>query len=527
MQLLKQQQIGYRPPFATEKMPLMSSPLNSTSEPMASSASLRASTSMAANTSTGSAGYGGSGAPGGGSMAKYAKIQPAIAIKPKPAVQAPVQKPAFNPRYDPLASTSNLLHDEAMGNINTLRKWVLPPRPRPGRKPTGTASSPVSAVTDKSLCNKKLKMLKRDDPKAAMAASPVAGPGAGTPASSSSSASPGPIGIGLSTSSRIGAPTPQLLLKGENLVLTSGVSPSIVTSGTTFTTSGVSGGGSAAATSTLGPDSPANLSSAREGSDATIRPLNPARKQVSDLQTMYLARLKEQELIRNYIEVLTNQIKELKFVQSGVITFDALSSDGPGKPKLVLLLPSEQLDTINNVNDLDKFLAHLTTQSNVIHSVTKKFLGNSQNQESHLQLQIGYFLELRAKNNASAAVNQRNSPKQPLSLPVVSKTMSSFTPSLLRPLKMNLFDAEDEVIDVDILNEGDSLLPNSALADRLKLEESQLASSESDFLSFSGSPEQKVGQVLQKKSKKLGCGFCNNETPCVCFEADSIFAEPK
>lgn len=501
----------------------MSSPKNPASEPMGSSTSVRASTSMVANTSTGSTGHGAPGAPGGGSMAKYAKIQPAIAIKPKPAVQVPVQKPAFNPRYDPHASTSNLLHDEAMGNINTLRKWVLPPRPRPGRKPTATVSSPAPAVAEKSFCKKKLKMLKRDDSNAAVAVSPVAGPGSGTPALSSSSASPGPIGIGLSTSSRIGGPLPKLLLQGESLAVRS--PPSIVTSGTSFAVSGV--GASAAKSSTLTPDSPAKLPYAKEGSDSATGLLLPAQEHVSDLQTMYLARLKEQELIRNYIEILTNQIKELKFVQSGVITFDALNSDGSSKPKSALLLPSEQLDTINNVNDLDKFLAHLTTQSNVIHSVTKKFLGNSQNNDSHLQLQIGYYLDLRAKNISSAATNKRNSSSQPMSLPAVSKTISSFTPSLLRPLKMNLFDAEDEVIDVDILNEGDSLLPHSGLTERLRLEESQLASSESDFVSYSSSPEQKVVQAPQMKPKKIGCGFCNSETPCVCFDADNIFGEPR
>lgn len=524
-------------------MPLMSSPATPTAEPMGSSVSLRASTSMAANTSVGSANHGNpvASAATGGSMAKYAKIQPAIAIKPKPSVQVPVQKSTFNPRYDPLSSTSTLLNDEALGNINTLRKWVLPPRPRPGRKPTTAAASPAP-VADKSLYKKKLKMLKREDPKASVPATPVAGPGAGTPSSSSSGASPGAIGIGLSPASRIGGSLPKLLLKGNSLALSSSSAtrPSIFTSGTSFDAPGASGiptTASGASSATIGPasisgsftssESAAKISYARDASDSSVRPLQPAQKQVSDLQSMYLARLKEQELIRNYIEVLTNQIKELKFVQSGVITFDALNSDGSNKPKLTLPQPSEQLDTINNVNDLDKFLAHLTTQSNVIHSVTKKFLGNSLNQESHLQLQIGYYLDLRAKSNSPTANPKFEGSKQPLALPAFPKSISSFTPSLLRPLKMNLFDAEDEVIDVDILNEGDSLLPTSGFSDRLKLEEAQLGGSDPDYLNLSGSPEQKVAQVPQKKFKKIGCGFCNNETPCVCFDADNIFGEPK
>lgn len=457
---------------------------------------------MAVNTSVGSDVQ---HTPVHASMSKYAKIQPAIAIKPKPAVQVPAQKPAFNPRYDPSSqSKSTLLHDEVHSNINTLRKWVLPPRPRPGRKPTATLSNAVPAtVADKSLCKKKPKVQKRDEVKPTKVGSWVTGPGAGTPGTSaaSSSSSPGPIGIGLDTPTRmVGSATKVLLQDTFSGRQACGISPA----------------------STL-----ATMAMAKENSDPGVRPLQPAPKQISDLQTMYLARLKEQELIRNYIEVLTNQIKELKFVQSGVITFDALNSDRTDKPKLASLLPSEQLDHINNVNDLDKFLAHLTTQSNVIHSVTKKFVGSSLNQDSHLQLQIRYYLELRAKNSSTNASRSLESPKVLLPQLATPKTSSSFTPSLLRPLKMNLFDAEDDIIDVDILNEGDSLLPNSGMADRLKFEIPPLGSNELDFFNLSGSPEQKAVAAPQKMPKKNGCGFCNGGTPCVCFDADNIFGVPK
>lgn len=430
------------------------------------------------------------------SMTKYAKIQPAIAIKPKPNVQAPVQKPAFNPRYDPAShSTSTLLNDEALGNINTLRKWVLPPRPRPGRKPTATLTASAAAADKLSLCKKKLKVQKRDDVKLVKSAS--ISPGAGTLGTAASvRSSPGPIGIGLANPSRPVASAAKLILH-DSLTARPASSPA----------------------STMAP-----TAMAKETSESSVRPLQPAPKQMTDLQSGYLARLKEQELIRNYIEVLTNQIKELKFVQSGVITFDALNSDGLDKPKMTPLLRSEQLDHINNMNDLDKFLAHLTTQSNVIHSVTKKFLGNSLNQDSHLQLQIRYYLDLRAKNSNAGTPRPLESPHA--SLPLAEpKDSSSFTPSLLRPLKMNLFDVEDDFIDVDILNEGDSLLPNPTISDRLKFETLPLTSTELDFLNLSSSPEQKA--VMPKKPKKAGCGFCNNETPCVCFDADSIFGEPK
>lgn len=470
----------------------MSSPATPTTDaPMAASTSLRTSTSMVNNVS------GSSINQGPQNITKYAKIQPAIAIKPKPGVQAPTQKPAFNPRYDPTAqSTANLLHDEALGNINTSRKWVLPPRPRPGRKPTATPAAPATPGTaDKSLFKKKLKVQKRDDqpPTATLAA--LLAPGAGPPSfAAAQSVSPGPIGIGLAKLSRlVGSPTSQLIQSTsfEALAQTNGA---------------------------------ANF---KENAEIVSRPLQPALKQVADLQLTYLAKLKEQELIRNYIEVLTNQIKELKFVQSGVITVDALNSDGANKPKLPNLLPSEQIDHINNVNDLDKFLAHMTTQSNVIHSVTKKFVGNSLNQESHLQLQIRYYLELRARNSKLGPGRSLDSPKQLLSLAATPQSRSSFTPSLLRPLKMNLFDAEDEVIDVDILNEGDSLLPNLGAADRLKFEVPSFNAADPDFLNLGASPEQKTAAIAPKKPKKIGCGFCNSETPCVCFDADNIFGEPK
>lgn len=473
-------------------MPLMSSPATPLDTPLAASTSLRTSTSMVNNAS------GSSIHQSPQAATKYAKIQPAIAIKPKPNVQAPASKPAFNPRYDPTAlSTANLLHDEAQGNINTSRKWVLPPRPRPGRKPTSAAPVNTSVPPDKSLFKKKLKVQKRDDPLPSSSLALLMSPGAGSlSAASSQNASPGPIGLGLAKLLRIvGSPASQLLQAAEKGQV-----------GQTMAKNGIS------ATNT-------------NTKELDARPLQPALKQVVDLQLTYLAKLKEQELIRNYIEVLTNQIKELKFVQSGIITVDALNSDNGSKPKLPHLLPSEQIDRINNVNDLDKFLAHMTTQSNVIHSVTKKFVGNSLNQELHLQLQIRYYLELRAKNSKVGSGRSLESHRQQQGATPSTQTRSLFTPSLLRPLKMNLFDAEDEVIDVDILNEGDSLLPASG-ADKLKFDVALLTAADLDFLNLGNSPEQKPA-VVPKKPKKIGCGFCNSETPCVCFDADNIFGEPK
>lgn len=406
---------------------------------------MRQSTSMGVSTSTGSAPQ--------ASLSKYAKIQPAIAIKPKPTLAFPPAKSTFNPRYNP-AKPAALAQDDTLANINTLRKWVLPPRPRPGRKPTAQQTSTLSPP-EKTATKKKMKVLRRDDAdRATGALSPA---GAGPPAAYAAS-----------------QPTATPLRRA-------GSAPVSATA--------------ADAASPLAGHAPA------------------VPKQVEDLQLTYLARLKEQELIRNYIEVLTNQIKELRFVQSGVITFDALNTGSKLTPKAPVLLPAEQLDHINNIRDLDKHLAHLTTQLNVIHSVTKKFLGDSlAPQGSHLQLQIKHYLDLLAKHRGG------NASMRPLVLPQLRTAptplaSSLFTPSLLRPLKMNLFEQEDEVIDVDIINDSDSFLH-----DKLRMD-TQPAD---DFLNLS--PELKQAPT-PLKGKKMGCGFCSGDTPCLCFDADSVFGE--
>lgn len=409
--------------------------------PMRTSTSLRASTSMAVHPSIGS------GIAIQPTLAKYAKIQPAIAIKPKPTAAAPVKKSSFNPRYDPTTSTS-LLQEEA--NINTLRKWVLPPRPRPGRKPTAPPTTPVPEER-KTTKKKKVQKLEKED----TVSTTVTGIA---------------NGVAITTNPSVGA-----------------------TNASTV------------------PSTKTNLASTAVKDGETLiasRPLQPASQQVGELQASYLARLKEQELIRNYMEVLTNQIKELKFVQSGVITSDALNERS--KPSVPILL-SEKLAHINNIHDLDTFLAHLTTQSNVIHLVTKKFVGD-QSLGGRVQLQILHYLELRASHRG-ATNNDR-----PFTLPRLAMTRNqpssqSFTPSLLRPLKLNFFD-DDEVIDVDLINDGDSFLDQTGFLERLRFDEPNNGLLNDE-------------KPVDKKMKKMGCGFCNADTPCVCFDADSIFGEPK
>lgn len=518
--------------------------------PMQPAPSLRASTSMAVHPSIGAS----SGAPP--SFTKYAKIQPAIAIKPKPLAPSPVSKAAFNPRYDPTASSLTLLHEEA---INTLRKWILPPRPRPGRKPS---TQPVPEER-KTACKKKIKT------RPAAANAVVAASTAVATAADASAVA----GVGVS------APTPS--------------APPTLTPAAASLDS---------AASTTAVKSAGAVKSPAIGTAARVA---LSRLESADLHNTFLARLKEQELIRNYIEVLTNQIKELRFVQSGVITVDALDSSSRARRKIAVPQTVEQLDQINNIRDLDRFVAHLTTQLNVIHSVTKKLTSPAGLQ---VQLQIRHYLDLRAKHrggrNGDAAASARGAMLTPesapgplllLLLPLPAVTRASFTPSLLRPLRMNLFE-EDDVIDVEILNddlllddndkhkrekenkdgkksakddnryrddktkdekgtddknamvngvrakdgaddkdfnekdehrlkqsfrldplalskENLYLLGQGLLAERLKLEEAGMT----DFLA--------AGETKERRLRKMVCGFCNTETPCLCFDADSIFGD--
>lgn len=428
-------------------------------------------------------------------LTKYAKIQPAVAIKPKPVIKPASHKSSFNPEYDPQTSTSTFFPEDQAGNINVLRKWVLPARPRPGRKPVANAAPTASNVSpniddSRGLNKKRFKTTK--------------------------------------------PPVPQ---DQNSLPIASGAgSPGAFA--TAFNSSG--------SLTSMSRTSSSNISTAKTGLEETATnfqttgatPTKPASKQVSALQETYLAKLKEQELIQNYIDALLNQIKELRFVQSGMITTDALSSINDTKKKVSTLQTPDQLDHISNFRDLEKFLAHLTTQSNVIHSVTKKFIDEGSGTRNQLQSQIEHYTRLRQRHrekNCEAVTKTRpgiprhntmpsRGKLEPTSggvAPLPSNTRfsksllnqsdlsvppSTFTPSLLRPLDIDLFDQEDEIIGVEPL-EGEFF----------------------DKLRNTDDPELEFAPILKQASslgrKRLGCGFCSGETPCLCFDADIIFGE--
>lgn len=261
---------------------------------------------------------------------KYPRIQPAVAIKPKPVPIAVLPKPSNQPisTFDPNSRTSSLKNDISL-NINTSKRWVLPPRPRPGRKPTDE-------------CPKRKKPQKCG----------------GTSAS------------GTEGKDKI---------QSENTASSSNAHTTQATTTSAHTSTNPSHTGHKCSPYTT-PDS---------SSASPVRLLLPTdSEEVNKLKLDYLAKLKEQQLILNYMEVINKQIEELKFVQSGVITFDAL--DGvQGSSRHHQNRSPEQLEKINNINDLEKFLAFFTKSSNIIHSVTKKYMSLDLNE------QLEQYLELR------------------------------------------------------------------------------------------------------------------------------------
>lgn len=449
--------------------------------PLQTSTSLRASTSMAVQTSIKSEDLQGSTSPGlhealpatsAHASTKYAKIQPAIAIKPKPAS---TPKSTFNPTYNQQTKPSSILNNESL--INTSKKWVLPPRPRPGRKPTAGSSPGPEKTAPKKKCK-----VKREE---------------------ASGVVPAP-----QEKAQDGSP----VLAKRRLGCTSSAS-----------LTGVSGGSPQAisisrkSSATPIAATPASVSSASVSASGTPQsqpetsPGLSSEVPINDLQKSYLARIKEQELIKNYIEVLTNQIKQLRFVQNGVITFDVLNDTcdtNVRAKKSLSTLSFELFDHINNIHDLDKYLAYLTTQLNVIHSVTKKIngvgVGKAPTKEStgSVMRQVRSYFDRRNQSLLSEGSS--------LGAPEVSE---NFTPSLLRPLRMNTLESEENLV-VDIVGNNDALVGDRGRTDDI----AQDLTVELMNLLHDGDAK----ATLRKKSKRAGCGFCTNDTPCVCLDSDTF-----
>lgn len=418
------------------------------------------------------------------SISKYAKIQPAIAIKPKPLGVTSHVSPPFIPKYEtggPQNPTAPKNNDEAL--INTSKKWVLPPRPRPGRKPTSSSLGTLSPTPEKVATKKKARTTKKQ-----------------------------------SDVEPVGSFAKEQM--SHQLLPT--VSQSLYMAKT------ISADTNASQNGLNSPAAPkANISRSAEVEEARYvsgkapytRNLIPATKATRDLQATYLARLKEQELIRSYIDVLSDQIKQLKFVQNGVITFDVLN-DTSIKPVKTPLSSPELFENIHNIHDLDKFLSCLIAQLNVLHSVTRKpelaptGAINSPS-DSPLIQQLNYYLELRAKRLSRG----RSQGSQQLKLPqkrdsYAAEGQTGFTPSLLRPLKMDYIEPLQDVV-VDIINNGESVI-NAGANEKGKVDEPPAEMPPGLLNILSQEAEQKGTE--EKKRNKPSCGFCSNGTPCLCYD---------
>lgn len=406
---------------------------------------------------------------------KYPNIKPAISIKPKP-VPIAVSKPN-NPvisNFD-MNSKSTLKNDISL-NINTSKKWVLPPRPRPGRKPTANADDSGTDLSNSACINSK----------------------------SHKNYGKKKVKIGHNEAIKV---------EDNEIRLNDGPHASKLAD--------------------LNSD-PVHVSKPAE---------KPDPNQVADLKMSYLSKLKEQELIRNYIDVINNQINELKFVQNGVITFDALNSDNATRQQRIsqsntqvtrsttqskpAMSQYEQLEKINNLNDLNKFLAYLTRSSNIIHSATKKFIGDNTT-DSNLNNQIQNYLDMRAtyklsRNQELKEIQKAKHEKRPIKIGNRRNinTSSMFIPTLLKPLNQNI-ESQDE-IKVNIVEEDQTFVNQGEFLDKLIIkdepEEDIVRSNE--LIQEHDEIEKSITKktVLLKKLKPFTCGFCTNEA-CLCLDSE-------
>ena len=316
---------------------------------------------------------------------KYHKIQPAIAPKPISSANnknSQSQPSKFNPiPTGKLSLLINLLtlakngtgNKNDCSSLNTSRKWVLPPRPRPGRKPTHeNGANPEHDKKSKSngtSVTKKKPKCKKD----------------------SSSITP----------DLLSTPSPST----TTTTTTATTTPSSKSLSSTPSTSKKS---SLSATPTI-PESSGSIPNEPIVPEIPIPTIDVDPKtQLLEMKMSYLSKLKEQELIRNYVEILTNQIKELSFIQNGVITFDALKSNIKYNNKTPSTLTTssttnatnakyDQLEAINNLNDLNKYLNYLTKSSNIINSVKKKKNVLEGADSDSIDNQIDHYLEIRNK----------------------------------------------------------------------------------------------------------------------------------
>lgn len=411
-----------------------------------------------------------SNSPSNFTASKYLKICPAIAPKP---ILSNLPKISF----DPTITKKKPVNDNLMTSLNTSKKWVLPPRPRPGRKPNNDELN--------MLKKKKVKKIDKKDP---------------------------------------------------------------ITTTNTNTNTNTTALPTPTTTPTMATATKSMLSNSTPSATTQKQPID---KSLNELKLNYLKKLKEQELIRNYIEIITNQINELSFVKNGIITFDALKTQdikmweknvkkmdtlkNSDKDKLEEVIHKNQLESINNINDLNKFLNYSINCSNLLNSVTKKSSNDSKdknfNHDTWLNNQINYYLDIRSKfkqdgrANSNAMLQNVNTNNRIDNSPIV-------VPELLKPLTRSFdddyfdFSSNDDLIiedqdfdnlilDANIEPFGDSLNymnDDSEINGLVKIY---------DLQNFDDNETNSPAtDISVKKKSKLNCGFCSNDTPCLCLDAE-------
>ncbi|KAI5954142.1 hypothetical protein CANMA_004981 [Candida margitis] len=573
---------------------------------------------------------------------KYAKIQPAIA--PKPSSSTPMTT-KFNPipssKFQ-LQMKQTLAQDAT--SLNTSKRWILPPRPRPGRKPTGgecdkVTKNQVNGIKrkpkPKSEASSKDNDVKDELEKTTVRTSSTTTTTAA--ATSTSISVKKEFGTGSSTTvdqingrgkaviSKSKDPVPsgttQPLATESRLEQTATPSPPTKTvAAVKPTTKRETTSDGVAVQSEQKLSSKLSLPSPLPPPPPPIKSEDP-NVQISELKLSYLSKLKEQEIIRNYVEVLTKQIKELSFVQNGVITFDALKNNSkvsPNSQRITSTLTKskcDQLDSINNLNDLNKFLTYLSKSSDIIKSAKRQPSESITTTSDGLNQQIDSYVQLRNRfkllnqtngkstnkkkmnkrsGDTSTGAKQKNS-STPVSVttPKHTSPKQPFTPDLLRPLNAsNLFtDPNLDLMEMDLQTEtieaspstaeiltnddkikstGDSLsldyeankygacsedndadffhvdehdfLSRLVLDDSTPIEETELgevmihnnneeknndATANEVNTQEGGSSKIEVvkgnsinNDTIMKKKMKFNCGFCTNDTPCLCFDSD-------
>lgn len=228
-----------------------------------------------------------------------------IAVLPKPSNSL---KSTFNPNLNLHIknSPSIKLKQEVGMNINTSKKWVLPPRPRPGRKPVNTDDEKDSTTTRDLHAKVKQNQhtsLQHHVPSDLNMSLPSTQnhPDASDDSNSLTQAS-----------------------KNDKVKLEKLKSDKLK----------------------YDKHKPEKSSKEKLAKEKTAREKvkndkskiervkghprkNDIDPEVMNLKMVYLSKLKEQEFINNYIDIINNQIKQLTFIKNGYMTLDTLNQINP------------------------------------------------------------------------------------------------------------------------------------------------------------------------------------------------------